>query len=105
MEAENLFRYIASCADMLRTSRVVVFSSVDDTIGAIHANAEPILCNVRAVWNVVGEDFRLTTANLTDGLCLGMEQYTLSGNYIPEGVYELAGWGILGAPDTRKESK
>jgi hypothetical protein len=96
-DREGLLRHLASRIEVLQNSMVVVFSSVDDKVGSLYVEARSLLHNMRAVWDVVGGDFRLTTTCLDSGLCVGIEQYTLLGDYVREGIYELATW----CPETR----
>jgi hypothetical protein len=74
---------------------VVLFSSVDQFIGAIRLPADCILRNVISVWKVVEEDLCVTTEDLQHGLCLEENYYTRLGDYKKEGVYELTLWGMF----------
>lgn len=82
------------CIDV-RTMPVVLFSSIDDLVGAIRVPADSILRNPMAVWKVVEGDLSLATEDLQHGLCLEETFYTISGEYIPEGIFEIAAWGVF----------
>jgi hypothetical protein len=96
-----LFHLLDICADV-RTLIVILFSSVDQFIGAVRVPADSILENAMAVWEVVKEDLSLATEDLQHGLCLEENPYTPSGKYVREGMYELTIWGLF-APQRGKE--
>lgn len=79
----------------IRLTPVVLFSSVDDVIGAVQLPANMALLNFPAVWEVVEQDFRLTTPDLQNGLCVEVNFYDTNGDYIKEGIYELVAWGMF----------
>lgn len=92
-EEKKMFEHFTSLAYKCENIDVVLFSNVDDKLGALRTNSRDILLNAKELWTIVGEDFRFTTNNLAHGFCLGFEYYTISETYIPKGVYELACWG------------
>ncbi len=79
----------------LRSQPVLLFSSVDYYVGAVVVPAHVLLVNFLAVWEVVGEDFRVVTPDLGSGLCVGVEYYDAKGKYVKGGVYEGIAWGIF----------
>jgi hypothetical protein len=90
---EHLLAHLLDVCINVRTMPIVLFSSIDQFIGAIRLPADCVLRNVLAIWEVVGEDLSLTTDDLQHGLCLEENFYTPSGDYMKEGVYELIAWG------------
>ena len=75
---------------------LILFSSVDAFVGAAHLPAAAVLSNFLAVWNVVQEDFCVCTADIETGLCVEFDFYNDNGDYIPNGLYTLSAWGLLG---------
>jgi hypothetical protein len=94
------------CIDV-RSLPVILFSSVDEFIGAVRVPAECILRNAMSVWRVVEEDLSLATDDLQSGLCLEENFYAPTGEYVKTGGFEIAAWGafaraIEGAAGTKK---
>jgi len=83
------------CIDV-RFLPVILFSSVDQFVGAVRVPADCILRNAMSVWIVTGEDLSMATEDLQHGLCLEENYYTPTGEYVPEGAYELTTWGMFG---------
>ena len=77
-------------------TRVVLFSEVDEFIGAAMLPAATVLSHAFEVWDVVGEDLSFATLDLNDGLCLEENFYDADDTYVPEGVFELTRWGSFG---------
>lgn len=94
-QGNALFGCLAAAGDAWKGIDLILFSCVDDTVGAVRAPGDLVLKNARAVWDVVGEDFRVASVEMANGLCLGVEYYTVTGRYVASGVYELAGWGAF----------
>jgi len=80
----------------LRTDPLILFSTVDQDIGAVQLPAASLLANFLEVWKIVRGDFSATTPDGKDGLCVEVNHYDLSGRHVPEGVYEVLGWGAFG---------
>ena len=72
---------------------VVLFSSVDQYIGAICLKVSEIFPNLEAIWNVIGEDLSVTTEDLKSGICLESNFYTETGEYRKDGVFKSSTWG------------
>lgn len=79
----------------LGSKRLVLFSSVDEYLGAVELPAAVITSGFRAIWDVVEEDFCVTTADLKDGLCVELNFYDADGKYVQEGVWEVTCWGAF----------
>jgi hypothetical protein len=97
--AKNVFDELASLLRNLSVDvgamPVVLFSSVDQCIGAVRLPADRVLTHIEAIWKVVEEDLCVTTLNLQHGFCLEFNFYTETGEYRREGVYELTAWGAF----------
>jgi hypothetical protein len=52
------------------------------------------------VWSVVEEDLCLATNDLEHGICLEEGFYDNMGNYVKDGIYELATWGDFSIQNT-----
>lgn len=76
-----------------RNPAVILFSSIDEFVGAVRIPADAVLKNALPVWEVVKDDLCLTTEDLQHGLCLEENFYTPSGNHVREGFFELTAWG------------
>src|SRR5207249_3292230 len=74
---------------------LVLFSSVDEYIGAIRLPAGVVLTRFQAVWEVVEEDFLVSTLDLGSALCVELNFYDVEGRYVRDGVFEVAGWGVF----------
>jgi hypothetical protein len=89
---------LASTLENLATSlgdqSVVLFSNVDQYIGAVRIQARYVLLHPEATWRVVGEDLSIRSDH-DGGLCLEENFYTRCGEYLREGVYEVTAWGNL----------
>lgn len=72
---------------------IVLFSSVDQYIGALQLPASAVLENSLATWRVVEEDLRFATIDMKSGLCLEFNDYTEIGERIVRDMYELGSWG------------
>ena len=81
-----------ACIDM-RNHPVLLFSSVDDFIGAPQLPAATVLLNFERLWKVVEQDFRVATPDINSGLCVEDDFYDSFGNYVKEGVYRVSVWG------------
>ena len=91
----DLIAHTSKLREIAGQLTVVVFSDVDRLIGAVRLRAAAVLSHLFAVWNVVHEDLAITTADLNNGLCLELNFYTLSGQYVKEGVFEMTAWGAF----------
>ena len=92
---EDVESYLSALSSRVHDLRVILFSSVDESIGAVILPADCILSRVKVVWTMVGEDLCLTTEDLQHGLCLEENFYGDKGEYVRDGVYELATWGAF----------
>jgi hypothetical protein len=79
-----------------RLMPVILFSSVDQYLGAVQLPASVALSNFLAIWKVVEEDFCISTLDSKNGLCLERNFYDEGGNHVKDGVYELIAWGLFG---------
>lgn len=73
--------------------KVIVFHSEDEQLGAFRLRSQVASQFAFELWRVVGEDLRLMTSDCESGLCLGVEQYSLDGDFLPEEIYEYSCWG------------
>src|SRR3989304_5127844 len=94
-DSDALFEHIASMTSSPFPENIVLFNNVDDIIGALCVQAQTVLINAKSVWEIVGEDLRIASKDMKNGLCLGKEYYSIDGEYISSGVYQLTGWGIF----------
>lgn len=94
-EKEILSAHLLDMCVHVRTLPVILFSSVDQFVGAVRVPADCVLRNAMAVWEVIKEDLSLATEDLQHGLCLEENFYNLSGEYVREGLYELTAWGVF----------
>lgn len=90
------------CID-LRLTPVVLFSDVDEYLGAVELPATSVLLNIARVWKVVHDDFRVATPDITSGLCLEANFYDLRGKYLEAGVLEVVSWGVFEAHLTNSQ--
>jgi len=74
---------------------VILFSNIDEYIGAARTRADLMLANPLRTWEFVGNDLMIATENLGSGLCLELNNYTRGGDYVKDGVYELTTWGAF----------
>ena len=74
---------------------VILFSSVDDVIGATRLPASRVLAHFEEVWKVTEEDLSLATPNLQHGFRLEINFYCEDSEYVKEGVCELTTWGAF----------
>jgi hypothetical protein len=96
-ERNDLGAHLSSMGTRARSlGPVVLFSSVDQFVGAVRIKADCVLQNAMRVWHVVGEDLSAVTDDLHHGLCLEENFYTDEGEYVREGLYELSVWGEFG---------
>ena len=79
----------------LPDQKMVLFSSVDEYLGAVQLPIRLVLNNVAAVWRVVEQDLCVISDGGQSGLCLEENYYDSEGTYIKEGIYELTAWGSL----------
>lgn len=87
---------LASFRDLsidLHKLQVIVFSNVDQYIGAVYLSAGQVFLNLGTIWDAVGEDLCITTQDLKNGLCLEFNFYTDTGEYKKEGIYKYSAWG------------
>jgi hypothetical protein len=92
---DELKQRLKSLGHRLGPRPLILFSSVDRLIGAVRIPAISALENAEAVWEVVGEDLSLTSADLVDGLCVEKNYYGGNGRYVKEGIFEITAWGKL----------
>jgi hypothetical protein len=96
-ERDTVVSHLLNACVEVRSISVVLFSSVDQFVGAVRVPADSVLRNAMSVWEVVKEDLSLTTEDLQHGLCLEENFYTTSGDYVRGGLYELTAWGVFEA--------
>mgnify|MGYP001558592653 CR=1 FL=1 len=72
---------------------VLLFSRVDDVLGAVCLPAAPVLNHPTSVWKVVGEDLCIATTDMGTGLRVETNFYHEDGAYVKTGFYELSAWG------------
>lgn len=92
---EGVGNVLSNLSIRVGSTSVALFSSVDKDVGAILVPADLILAHAESVWNVVGEDLQITTLNLENGLCLELNFFDETGDYMKAGIYELTSWGIF----------
>jgi len=76
-------------------ARVILFSNVDQYIGAVYVPSDVVLSHAKEMWDLVGEDLSMCSDDLSDGLCLELNYYDDAGRYVADGVYQVAGWGAF----------
>jgi len=76
---------------------VVLFSSVDDLIGACVVDASAVLEHAEDVLKVVKDDLNLVTMDLAHGLSLQRNHYSTDGGFVKGGVVDLFVWGRFAA--------
>lgn len=87
--------HLLTLAERVGAMPVVLFSKVDDLIGAVELPAERVLPHALAVWRVVEYDLSLVTRDVQHAMCLEETQYSASGEYLSAGMYEFTGWGAF----------
>jgi len=80
---------------ILQSTLVLLFSSVDQFIGAVQLPANVLLPHFKQVWQVVDEDFIVVTNDAMSGLCIERNFYDKNSSYVREGVYEVFIWGEI----------
>lgn len=99
---DEVVAYLCDLEAHISTMTVVLFSSMDQYIGAVKLSAEIVLIHAEAIWKVVNENLCVTTLDLQHGLCLEFNFYTEEGEYVKEGVYELITWGAFSSQKMQK---
>ncbi|MCY2965979.1 MAG: hypothetical protein NT069_20500 [Planctomycetota bacterium] len=94
-ERDRLVAHLLDVCVDVRTTAVILFSSVDRFVGAVRVPADTVLRNAIAVWDIVNEDLCVTTDDLQHGLCLEENFYYPAGEYVSGGLYELTVWGLF----------
>jgi hypothetical protein len=89
----SLHRHLSEVSSAVCGMEIVLFSSVDQFIGAVRMSAKQVLQNAASVWAVVGEDLSLASESMDDGMCLEESFYRSDGEYVHDGLYELTTWG------------
>ncbi|QVL30345.1 hypothetical protein KIH39_15960 [Telmatocola sphagniphila] len=79
----------------LMSTEVILFSSIDQFVGGIRVPAGLILRNLLPVWQLVNEDFAMTTEDVEHGICLEENPYTETGEYVNYGQYQITSWGFF----------
>jgi hypothetical protein len=74
---------------------VVLFSSVDEFVGAARITTDGVTRDPMAVWDLVENDLMVVTDDLANGLCLEINYYTREGEYAKDGVYAMTTWGVF----------
>ena len=74
---------------------MVLFSDVDEYIGAARVRTDAVLEHPMRIWEFVGNDLALATADLSSGLCVEINSYTSEGDYRRDGIYCFTGWGFF----------
>jgi hypothetical protein len=94
-DVDSVTQHLSRLARQIGAIPVILFSNLDNALGVGGLPADCILLNAFAVWTVVENDLNVVTETLRDGLCLELNYYTPSGDYVADGVYELSTWGIF----------
>ena len=94
-QSEQVVAHLHVLARHAGSSQVVLFSKVDEYIGAARVGADAILREPMRLWEFVGNDLTLVTEDLASGLSVERNQYTRGGDYVKAGVYALTTWGEL----------
>ncbi len=94
-QSEQVVAHLHALGRSVGSTEVVLFSKVDEYIGAARVGADAVLRDPMRMWEFVGTDLTLVTEDLAGGLCLERNQYTREGDYIKAGVYALTTWGDL----------
>jgi hypothetical protein len=94
-DRDKLALQLAGLCSSAPNTEVIVFHSDDEQLGAFRLRADVALQFPFELWKVLGEDLRLLTTDCDSGLCLGVEQYSLHGDFCAQEIYEYAGWGCL----------
>jgi hypothetical protein len=92
---DGLAAHLLADSIIAQDIEIIMFSHMDQFVGAVRVPAVSVLRNAMAVWQVVGEDLSLATHDLQNGLCLERNFYTAEGAYVSSGIYELSEWGIF----------
>lgn len=92
-QSEYVVGHLHAVGRSMGSREVVLFSKVDEYIGAARVGADAVLRDPMRVWEFVGEDLTLVTEDLSGGLYVERNQYTREGDYVKAGVYALTTWG------------
>ncbi len=85
----DAYRVLAALGTQGIGIKFVLFSSVDDLIGACVVDASAVLEHAADVWKVVKNDLNLATADLAAGVCLESNYSSEQGGYL----LDLSAWG------------
>lgn len=94
-QSDQVVAHLHALERSVGSTEVVLFSKVDEYIGAARVGADAVLRDPMRMWEFVGTDLTLVTEDLAGGLCLERNQYTREGAYVKAGVYALTTWGDL----------
>ncbi len=94
-QSEQVVAHLHVLGRTAGSTEVVLFSKVDQYIGAARVGADAVLREPMRIWEFVGNDLTLVAEDLAGGLCVERNQYTREGNYVKAGVYALTTWGDL----------
>ena len=99
-QTEHVVAHLHALGRAVGSTELVLFSKVDEYIGAARVGADAVLRDPMRMWEFVGTDLTLVTEDLAGGLCLERNQYTRDGDYVKAGVYALTTWGDLFREDS-----
>jgi hypothetical protein len=92
---DNLTGFLRALSRNVGSLEVVLFSDVDEYIGAASVRSDAVLENATDIWEFVGNDLAFATLDLSSGLCVEMNYYTSEGAYRRDGVFSFTGWGVF----------
>lgn len=98
-QLDDLVGHLCQLQTLLKNPReVILFHSKDTFLGVVKIDIRVVLSNIKAVWEVVEDDFSLSTPDVTSGICVEHGFYNEHGNYVSDGAYELTTWGVFSQP-------
>jgi hypothetical protein len=95
-QKDDLLGFLRGLSRHVGSLDVVLFSDVDEYIGAARVRTDAVLEHPMRLWEFVGNDLALATPDLSSGLCVEMNYYTSEGEYNRDGIYSVTGWGAFG---------
>jgi hypothetical protein len=84
---------LARLVQTVGTLPTVMFSSVDEYLGAVMLPAKAILEHWNRAWTVVDHDLCITTDSAAHGLCLEKNHIDEQGMCHPQSFFEATSWG------------
>lgn len=73
--------------------RIVVFHDDDRYLGALLVTPLAIATTLDDLWRALNDDLCIATIDLNSGFCLERNFYNESGEFFPNGIFELTSWG------------